>query len=278
MPIWDLLKQRGQGAEAMRQSATLTTAYLLEQNRKFEAFMRARIAELEGRVAGQQARVTARAEEDGDVVEEPPAEAPAEDIPRVDVEQPVAFFDQENAWDGPEEVEPGASNPQESLPEVGAPPPVVEGPSNWEAALLGEPEEAPPNEKPSPDAEVVGEPEAREDGEEQPAGPAKGDGPDLGAEAAGEDGANRPAGAPEVGEGKIEEVEPGGLGPSWLETDERAAKLVTRDVPLPHVQTDEPSAPSQTPPLPEEDGEVEDEPDPGQWDTRMPAGPMGDYA
>jgi hypothetical protein len=250
MPIWDLLKQRGQGAEAMRQSATLTTAYLLDQNRKFEAFMRARIAELEGRVAGQQARLTARTEEDIDVAEEPPAEVPAEDIPRVDVEQPVAFFDQENAWDGPEEVESGAPNPHESPPEVDAPPEIDE-PPGWEAALLGEAE-------------------AGEDGEEQPAGPAEDDSPDLDAD--------RPAGDPQAGEGKIDEVEPGDLDLPLLEPDERAAKLVKRSVPLTRVQASEPSTPLQTLPLPEEEEDLEDEPDPGQWDTRMPDGPMGDYA
>lgn len=41
-------------SDVIRQSTSMTMAYLLEQNRKFEAFMRDKVAELEGRVAAQQ--------------------------------------------------------------------------------------------------------------------------------------------------------------------------------------------------------------------------------
>lgn len=40
--------------DAIRQSTSMTMAYLLEQNRKFEFFMRQKVEELEGRVSAQQ--------------------------------------------------------------------------------------------------------------------------------------------------------------------------------------------------------------------------------
>lgn len=40
--------------DAIRQSTSMTMAYLLEQNRKFESFMRQKVEELEGRVSAQQ--------------------------------------------------------------------------------------------------------------------------------------------------------------------------------------------------------------------------------
>jgi hypothetical protein len=46
----------------MRESAALTTVYLLEQNQKFEQFMRQKVDELESRVAAQQARLSTREE------------------------------------------------------------------------------------------------------------------------------------------------------------------------------------------------------------------------
>ena len=62
---------RGSGDDAIRQSTSLTMAYLLEQNRKFEAYMRQKVVELEARVAGQQARLelprlSGQAEEEGE--------------------------------------------------------------------------------------------------------------------------------------------------------------------------------------------------------------------
>jgi hypothetical protein len=60
-----ILSAFGRGAQKkdpMRESAALTTVYLLEQNRKFERFMQQRIDELESRVAAQQARLSTREE------------------------------------------------------------------------------------------------------------------------------------------------------------------------------------------------------------------------
>jgi hypothetical protein len=55
------LFRKDTGSQAMRQSAALTTVYLLELNRKFEAFMREQVDRLEGRVSAQQARQAGRA-------------------------------------------------------------------------------------------------------------------------------------------------------------------------------------------------------------------------
>jgi hypothetical protein len=51
-----------QEQDPMRESAALTTVYLLEQNQKFEQFMRQKVDELEARVAAQQARLSTREE------------------------------------------------------------------------------------------------------------------------------------------------------------------------------------------------------------------------
>jgi hypothetical protein len=198
MPIWDLLKQHGQGAEAMRQSATLTTAYLLEQNRKFEAFMRARIAELEGRVAGQQARLTARAEQEtggaGELGEEEASLAPqagaGDVIPQVSIE-PLAALGEDD-WDEPpveaneppdwlaelksspptlEGVEaPDRDEAEEAIPgdQAGAgatPPAEAEEPPGWQAVLVG-PSPAKPPAATAPEAEA--QPDASEEVREIP--------------------------------------------------------------------------------------------------------------
>lgn len=52
----------GGGRDPMRESAALTTVYLLEQNQKFERFMQQKVDELETRVAAQQARLSSRVE------------------------------------------------------------------------------------------------------------------------------------------------------------------------------------------------------------------------
>lgn len=51
-----------QKRDPMRESAALTTVYLLEQNQQFEQFMRQKVDELESRVAAQQARLSTREE------------------------------------------------------------------------------------------------------------------------------------------------------------------------------------------------------------------------
>lgn len=54
--LLSLFNRRGSqsSTDAIRQSTSMTMAYLLEQNRKFEFFMRQKVEELEGRVSAQQ--------------------------------------------------------------------------------------------------------------------------------------------------------------------------------------------------------------------------------
>lgn len=76
------LLQRGRGgADPLRESAALTTVYLQEQNKKFEAFVRDKIAELESVVSGLEARAAT-------VAGKPPArETPPEVTPAAVDEQ-----------------------------------------------------------------------------------------------------------------------------------------------------------------------------------------------
>ena len=60
--ILSALGRGNQKKDPMRESAALTTVYLLEQNQKFEQFMRQKVDDLESRVAAQQARLSTRAE------------------------------------------------------------------------------------------------------------------------------------------------------------------------------------------------------------------------
>jgi|GEM_PF-7082876 len=60
--ILSAFNRRNQKKDPMRESAALTTVYLLEQNQKFEHFMRQKVDELESRVAAQQARLSTREE------------------------------------------------------------------------------------------------------------------------------------------------------------------------------------------------------------------------
>ncbi|HSG18702.1 MAG TPA: hypothetical protein VLE70_20570, partial [Anaerolineae bacterium] len=60
--ILSALGRGNQQKDPMRESAALTTVYLLEQNQKFEQYMRQKVDELESRVAAQQARLSTRAE------------------------------------------------------------------------------------------------------------------------------------------------------------------------------------------------------------------------
>ncbi|MCP4406289.1 MAG: hypothetical protein GY807_00685, partial [Gammaproteobacteria bacterium] len=55
--------KRGNQDQAQASSAA-TAAWLLEWNQKFEQFMRAKVGELEARVAAQQARISTSAEEE----------------------------------------------------------------------------------------------------------------------------------------------------------------------------------------------------------------------
>jgi hypothetical protein len=58
--ILSALGRRNQSKDPMRESAALTTVYLLEQNQKFEHYMRQKVDDLEARVAAQQARLSTR--------------------------------------------------------------------------------------------------------------------------------------------------------------------------------------------------------------------------
>lgn len=49
--------------DPMRQSSAMTTVFLLQQNQKFEQFMKAKVDDLETRVAAQQARLSAKEEQ-----------------------------------------------------------------------------------------------------------------------------------------------------------------------------------------------------------------------
>jgi hypothetical protein len=143
---------RGGGSDAIRQSTSLTTAYLLEQNRKFEAYMREKVAALEGRVAGQQARLTRHEMEDLDDLEWPglegtssptgmPAYAAYEEVdtsgdtapvPSVSVEPEVMGFDgfeQCGDEDGEAAMSPSVAPPAVEMPIASDEPP------DWMAAL-----------------------------------------------------------------------------------------------------------------------------------------------
>jgi hypothetical protein len=158
---------RGGGNDAIRQSTSLTTAYLLEQNRKFEAYMREKVAALEGRVAGQQARLTSHEMEDFDdgstehhpewdeglaeVLEWPgpedassatygemSASGDAAPVPKVSTEPEVTGFD---GWGEPDDEDEA--------------PPVSEGPPDWMAAygVADDPETG--DEEAEPAVEIV---------------------------------------------------------------------------------------------------------------------------
>ena len=156
MRFLDALK--GGGGDAIRQSTSLTMAYLLEQNRKFEAYMRGKVEELEARVAAQQARLAA-AETEADESDMPPAplvdeaslEATAlggEDL-AVEVEEVVSFGMMAVEEEAPAEetgalpepasapgedalvIEEGAAFEMEAEEEA--------GPPSWQAMLVGTP-------------------------------------------------------------------------------------------------------------------------------------------
>ena len=64
MGILAKFRRDADSQDAIRESAALTTVYLLEMNQKFEYFMREKVVELEGRVAQQQARLSVSSEVD----------------------------------------------------------------------------------------------------------------------------------------------------------------------------------------------------------------------
>lgn len=157
----------GSNKDAMRQTTSLTMAYLLEQNARFEVFMRQKVNELEAIVAQQQARPV----EAGPVpVEEPeqrsveragvdgPVQVPAGvDVTGLAETRPVkpvasyfSDFTLDDLASGPKEelfagdeplpTEEPAGNPEipgEIQSPVGLQPPGLAEPPNWQALLLG---------------------------------------------------------------------------------------------------------------------------------------------
>ena len=117
---------KGGGSDAIRQSTSLTMAYLLAQNRKFERYMRQKVEELEARVAAQQARLAAREERpDAARIEQPTEPTGEPDF----YEERSLLAEAAEPWSEeeppPTETDDGASSiePHE--------------PPSWEVVLLG---------------------------------------------------------------------------------------------------------------------------------------------
>jgi hypothetical protein len=118
--ILSTLGRNKQKKDPMRESAALTTVYLLEQNRKFEVFMRQKVEELETRVAAQQARLATKEEaeeqelwaalESFEEAEKTAAQEPVEDedLPAADGQSEDEALDVDETPElvSPEEVEP----------------------------------------------------------------------------------------------------------------------------------------------------------------------------
>lgn len=172
----------GGNKDAMRQTTSLTMAYLLEQNARFEAFMRQKVDELEAIVAQQQAR-HAEVDPASEVVEEPwpePEEgevAPAAaELVQTDTRpvKPVTSYFNDFTLDDLAPVPSGVSEVFVSTTEPAGegatslvdtqpvaritPPPEPEpaSPPDWQALLLGAPSST--NEPTPEEAEVVEEP------------------------------------------------------------------------------------------------------------------------
>ncbi len=147
----------GSNKDAMRQTTSLTMAYLLEQNARFETFMRQKVEELEAVVAQQQAR---HAEADETRLEAPapeetnaaePGQTPAGLAETRPVKPVTSYFGDFNLDDpeaGPEEELFAADDePSIDLPGQPAGPaeeaatadrlPDLDEPPDWQALLLG---------------------------------------------------------------------------------------------------------------------------------------------
>ena len=172
MGFLDALK--GGGGDAIRQSASLTMVYLLEQNRKFEAYMRGKVGELEARVAAQQARlavVEGEAEESAapsallvDEVSPLPPEAAAPGGDDLAVKEAASFgamaVEAEESGAPPEPAaapggddlfaEERAALEREAEEEEAGPP-------SWQAMLVGMPPAADPGEAEEAAAPAEGE-------------------------------------------------------------------------------------------------------------------------
>jgi hypothetical protein len=156
---------RGAGPDAMRESASLTTAYLLEQNRKFEAFMREKIAQLESRVTVQHSRLSLKsleAEAHEDEPEWPAGDGRAEaEASYPDAWDMVDFRDVHDLAAGKADqvtgvddmgVEPtraAASDERDAASEARPEPP------DWMTALIGAPASQPQAEAPEAESPAV---------------------------------------------------------------------------------------------------------------------------
>jgi hypothetical protein len=225
-----------QGGDAIRQSTTTATMHLLEQNRKFEAFMRDKVATLERQVAEDDGRLNrSDGDEEGDLVDEAGlaadlgAEGPDEGqaagagLPARTEPEGVAVIGQDTGEPDEESEQPTAPAPTRLTVAVPSPPPpapspkAASAPPDWRAFLKNASSTTAPQ---SPAAEME-EPAAGEgdqvgdqgedvDEEETPAvveasEPAAGEGDQV--DAQGEDvveeetPAEVEAGAPAAGEG-----------------------------------------------------------------------------
>lgn len=157
----------GSNKDAMRQTTSLTMAYLLEQNARFEVFMRQKVNELEAIVAQQQARHVEAGpvpveEPERQSVERAGADGPVQVPAGVDMTglaetrpvKPVASYFSDFTIDdlapGPKEelfagdeplpVEEPVEDPEipgEIQAPVGLPSPGPVEPPDWQALLLG---------------------------------------------------------------------------------------------------------------------------------------------
>jgi hypothetical protein len=176
MKLFDALRGGGH-KDAMRQTTSLTMAYLLEQNARFETFMRRKVDELEAIVAQQQARhaevdpASEEVAEPEEVGVEPPAELiqtntrPAK--PVTSYFNDFTLDDLAPALEGANEVfvsavEPagvGATSPGDTQPVariMPTPDPEPVSPPAWQTLLLSDPSST---DEPIPkEAEVVAEP------------------------------------------------------------------------------------------------------------------------
>jgi hypothetical protein len=143
-----------QGGDAIRQSTTTATMHLLEQNRKFEAFMRDKVATLERQVAEDDGRLNrSDGDEEGDLVDEAGlaadlgAEGPDEGqaagagLPARTEPEGVAVIGQDTGEPDEESEQPTAPAPTRLTVAVPSPPPpapspkAASAPPDWRAFL-----------------------------------------------------------------------------------------------------------------------------------------------
>ncbi len=90
------LLQQNESANPIRESAAMTTVYLLEMNRRFELFVRSNIEELEGVVTGLEARAASQRESWRDEPGEQDAPGQVAAAPSEVAEEPAVATDRAN--------------------------------------------------------------------------------------------------------------------------------------------------------------------------------------